>query len=144
MRPEPALGLAKPDPWHEVSGNGIKRQHPAQQIIGDLLAAEIAEKRARSIRYRVAAAKELADFDFAGSPVNQALVRDLKGGGFLRQQRNAVLVGGTGTGKAHLAVAIARGCIRTGARCRFYTVIHPVNRLEAEAKAGRGGKSPIS
>ena len=131
--------------FDEVMSNGIKRQHSAQQIIGELLAAEIAEKRARSIRYQVAAArlplaKELADFDFAGSPVNQGLVRDLEGGGFLRQQRNAVLVGGTGTGKTHLAVAIARSCIRAGARCRFYTAVDLVNRLEADAKAGRAGK----
>jgi DNA replication protein DnaC len=129
----------------EVLSNGIKRQHSVQQIVGDLLAAEIAEKQARSIRYQVAAArlplaKELTDFDFTGTPVNQALVRELQGGGFLRQQRNAVLVGGTGTGKTHLAVAIARNCIRTGARCRFYTVVDLVNRLEAEAKAGRSGK----
>ena len=130
--------------FDEVMSNGIKRQHSAQQIIGELLAAEIAEKRARSIRYQVAAArlplaKELADFDFAGSPVNQGLVRDLEGGGFLRQQRNAVLVGGTGTGKTHLAVAIARSCIRAGARCRFYTAVDLVNRLEADAKAGQAG-----
>ena len=131
--------------FDEVMSNGIKRQHSAQQIIGELLAAEIAEQRARSIRYQVAAArlplaKELADFDFTGSPVNQGLVRDLEAGGFLRQQRNAVLVGGTGTGKTHLAVAIARSCIRAGARCRFYTAVDLVNRLEADAKAGRAGK----
>ena len=135
--------------FDEVLTNGVKRQHSAQQIIGDLLAAEIAEKQARSIRYQVTAArlplaKEIADFDFSSSPVNQGLVRELEGGGFLRQQRNAVLVGGTGTGKTHLAVAIARSCIRTGVRCRFYTVVDLVNRLEAEAKAGRAGESPIS
>jgi hypothetical protein len=43
------------------------------------------------------------------------------GGGFIAQQRNAVLVGGTGTGKTHRAIAIARSCIRSGARGRFYT-----------------------
>jgi len=131
--------------FDEVLSHGVKRQHPVQQIIGDLLAVEIAEKQARSIRYQMAIAKlplakELADFDFTASPVNQGLVRDLEGGDFLRQQRNAVLVGGTGTGKTHLAVAIARSCIRNRARCRFYTVVDLVNRLEAETKAGRAGK----
>ena len=116
-----------------------------QQIVADLLAAEIAEKQARSIRYQVAAAKlplakELTDFEFSGSPINEALVRELAGGIFLAQQRNAVLVGGTGTGKSHLAVAIARNCIRGGARCRFYTAVDLVNRLETEAKAGRAGR----
>ena len=85
-------------------------------------------------------AKELADFNFTGSAVNEGLVRELAVGRFLSQQRNAVLVGGTGTGKSHLAVAIARSCIRAGARCRFYTVVDLVNRLEAGSKAGRAGK----
>ncbi len=51
-------------------------------------------------------------------------------GSFLDQQRNAVLVGGTGTGKTHLAVAVALSCIRLGRRVRFYTVIDLVNRLD--------------
>ena len=59
---------------------------------------------------------------------------------FLAQQRNAVLVGGTGTGKTHLAIAIARSCIRSGARGRFYNVVDLVNRLETEARNGRQGR----
>ena len=130
--------------FDEVIATGLKRQHAVQQIVADLLRAEIAEKQARSIRYQVTAArlplaKELADFEFAGTPVNQPLVRDLATGGFLAQQRNAVLVGGTGTGKTHLAVAIARSCIRAGARGRFITAVDLVNRLEAETRAGQQG-----
>ena len=74
----------------------------------------------------------LADFDFAASPVNEPLIQELAGGGFLEGQRNIVLVGGTGTGKTHLAVAIARSCIRKGARGRCYNVVDLVNHLEAE------------
>jgi len=40
-----------------------------------------------------------------------------------------VLIGGTG--KSHLAIAIARARIRGGARGRFYTVVDLVNRLDA-------------
>src|SRR5215831_12187241 len=121
---------------------GIRRRHEPPRILGDLLAAEIAEKRARSIKYQLTIAKlpltkDVDDFDFAGTPVNQSLIRDLAGGAFLAEQRNAVLVGGTGTGKSHLAIAIARACIRSGARGRFYTVVDLVNRLEAEARANR-------
>jgi DNA replication protein DnaC len=50
-----------------------------------------------------------------------------------------VFIGGTGTGKTHLSVAIARSCIRGGARGRFYTAIDLANRLEAEAREGRQG-----
>jgi DNA replication protein DnaC len=83
---------------------------------------------------------DIDDFDFTGTPINQTLIRDLAGGAFLAEQRNAVLVGGTGTGKSHLAMAIARACIRGGARGRFYTVVDLVNRLENEARDGRQGR----
>jgi DNA replication protein DnaC len=131
--------------FDEIIANGLKRQHPVSQIIGELLKAEIAEKQARSIKYQIAIArlplaKELTDFDFTGTPINEPLVRDLATGAFLQQQRNAVLVGGTGTGKSHLAVAIVRSCVRGGARGRFHTAVDLVNRLEAEGRAGRQGR----
>jgi len=132
--------------FDEILANGLKRQHSLPQIIGDLLQAEIAEKQARSIKYQVAIArlplaKELSDFDFGDTPINEGLVRDLATGAFLQHQRNAVLIGGTGTGKSHLAVAVARACIRAGARGRFHTAVDLVNRLEAEARAGRQGRT---
>ena len=83
----------------------------------------------------------LADFDFAASPVYEPLIQELAGGGFLEGKRNIVLVGGTGTGKTHLAVAIARSCIRKGARGRCYNVVDLVNHLEAELRAGRQGRT---
>jgi len=131
--------------FDEIMATAVKRQHEPQRIIGDLLSAEIHEKQARSIRYQLSSAKlplakDLDDFDFAGTPINETLVRDLAGGGFLVQQRNAVLVGGTGTGKSHLAIAVARSCIRGGARGRFYNVVDLVNRLETETRSGRQGR----
>jgi DNA replication protein DnaC len=131
--------------FDEVLATGLKRQHPVPQIVGEQLKAEIAEKQARSIKYQIAIArlplaKELSDFDFASTPINEPLVRELATGAFLQQQRNTVLVGGTGTGKSHLAVAIVRNCIRGGARGRFHTAVDLVNRHEAETRAGRQGR----
>ena len=77
----------------------------------------------------------------AASPVNEPLIRDLAMGGFFEAKRNIVLVGGTGTGKTHLAVAIARSCIRKGARGRFYNVVNLVNLLEAELRSGCQGRT---
>src|ERR1700674_4969793 len=131
--------------YDEVMATGIKRRHEPPRIVGDLLSAEIAEKQARSIKYQLTIAKlplakDIDNFDFTGTPINEALVRDLASGGFIAEQRNAVLIGGTGTGKSHLAIAIARACIRGGARGRFYTVVDLVNRLESEARSGRQGR----
>jgi len=123
----------------------VKRQHEPPRVVGDQLAAEIADKQARSIKYQLTIAKlplakDLEDFQFDGTPINETLVNDLAGGGFFGQQRNVVLVGGTGTGKSHLAIAIARSCIRSGARGRFYNVVDLVNRLETETRNGRQGR----
>ena len=131
--------------FDEIMTTAVKRQHEPQRVVGDLLTAEVSEKQARSIRYQLTVAKlplakDLDDFEFAGTPINETLVRDLAGGAFLAQQRNAVLVGGTGTGKTHLAIAIARSCIRSGSRGRFYNVVDLVNRLEIEARNGRQGR----
>jgi DNA replication protein DnaC len=133
--------------YDEIVATAVKRQHEPQRVVGDLLTAELSEKQARSIKYQITVAKlplakEIEDFAFAETPVNETLVRDLASGGFLLQQRNLVLVGGTGTGtgKTHIAVGIARACIRGGARGRFFNVVDLVNKLEAEARSGRQGR----
>ncbi|HET7411983.1 MAG TPA: IS21-like element helper ATPase IstB [Pararhizobium sp.] len=131
--------------YDEVMATGIKRQHEPPRIVGDLLTAEIAEKQARSVRYQLTVAKlplakDLEEFDFAGTPVNEALVREIAGGTFIVDQRNAVLIGGTGTGKSHLAIALGRSLIRNGSRGRFYNVVDLVNRLETEHRSGRQGR----
>ncbi len=103
------------------------------------------KKQARSIKRQLTVAKlplakDVDDFAFKNTPINEALVRDLAAAGFIAQQRNVVLVGGTGAGKTHLAIAIARSCIRAGSRGRFFTTVDLVNHFEAEARAGRQGR----
>jgi DNA replication protein DnaC len=131
--------------YDEIMGTALKRQHEPPRIVGDLLSAEVSEKQARSIKYQLTAArlplaKDIEDFEFAETPVNEALIRDLAGGAFAADQRNLVLVGGTGTGKSHLAIAIARALIRSGLRGRFFNVVDLVNQLESETRAGRQGR----
>ncbi len=131
--------------YDEVIGTAVKRQHEPTRIVGDLLTAEISEKQARSIRYQIAIAKlplakDVEDFAFDGTPINETLVRDLASGNFVAHQRNVVLVGGTGTGKTHLAIAIARSCIRGSVRGRYFNVVDLVNRLEAEVRTGKQGR----
>ena len=127
--------------FDEVLAHGLKRRHAVHDIIGELLTAEVAEKRARSVKYRLPMAKEVAEFDFSASPVNEPLVREHATGALLESKRNVVLVGGTGAGKSHLAVAVTRACIRSGTRARCYDVVERVNPLEAEARGGRQGRT---
>ena len=131
--------------YDAVMAAGIKRQHEPPRIVGDLLQSEIAEKQARSIRYQMTIAKlplakDIEQFDFSGTPINEGLVKDLATGAFVANQRNVVLIGGTGTGKTHLAIAIARALIRGGTRGRFFNVVDLVNRLETETRGGKQGR----
>jgi hypothetical protein len=74
--------------FDEIMATAIKRQHEPQRIVGDLLTAEISEKQARSIKYQLTIAKlplakDIDDFQFDGTPINQTLVNDLASGGFI-------------------------------------------------------------
>jgi DNA replication protein DnaC len=125
--------------WDEIMDEGLKRGHGPQRILGEFLQAEVAHKQARSINYRfrmarLPMAKEVGDFKFAGSPVSESLLQSLGAAAFLQSRRNIVLVGGTGTGKTHLAAALAASAIRKGARTRFFNVVELVSRLENDAR----------
>lgn len=136
------LGMAAT--FDEAVVAGVRQRRTVEEILGMLLNAEAAERQSRSTRYRLGIAglpemKNIDGFKFAVSPVNEALVRSLHQGTFLAERRNAVLVGGTGTGKTHLSIAIAANVIRNGARARFFNAVDLVNRLEAESRNGRAG-----
>ena len=84
--------------YDETLATAIKRKHEPQRLVGDLLKAEISEKQARSIRYQLTIAKlplakDVDDFAFKGTPINENLVRDLAGGNFIAQQRTSWSVG---------------------------------------------------
>jgi len=135
--------------FDEVLVTGTRQRSTPEKILLELLNAEQAEREARSIRYRLGqarfpVAKDLDQFDFNASPVNEMQVRSLYDGQFLAAQSNVILIGGTGTGKTHLAIAIARQAIHSGKRCRYFNLVDLVNQLEQEKLAGRGGKLAIS
>jgi DNA replication protein DnaC len=130
--------------FDETVTQGIRRQQTVQEILGQLCQAEAAERKARSIRYQMGSArfpvsKDLDGFKFADSPVNEPLIRDLYSGHFLAQARNLIFIGGTGTGKTHLSIAIASHCIKLGHRGRYFSVIDLVNQLEQEKELGKSG-----
>jgi DNA replication protein DnaC len=133
----------------EVLAAGIKQRRTPEKMLLDLMEAELGERTARSIRYRLGIArfpvdKDIDRFDFSATKVNETQVRSLHEGRFLDTHSNIILIGGTGTGKTHLAIAVARHAIKNGKRGRFFNVVDLVNQLEQEKLAGRGGKLPES
>ncbi len=87
--------------YDEIITQAGKRGHAPERVVGDLLAAQLADVESRATAYRMGNAKfpvlkTLTEFDLTASPVNAAVVRDLHQGNFLTDSRNAVLIGGTG------------------------------------------------
>ena len=131
--------------FDEIAGKGLGRREELYPLLASLLRAEITHRQSRSINYRISSAKfpvlkDLDDFVFTKTTVDEGQVRELANGEFLDAKRNVILVGGTGTGKTHLAIAIAAAVIRARARGRFFNLVDLVNQLEQEKAAGRSGR----
>jgi DNA replication protein DnaC len=118
----------------------------ALPILDTLLKAEVAEREVRSINYQMSAARfpayrDLAGFEFTESQADEALVRALHRCEFIEDAQNVVFVGGPGTGKTHLATAIAVQAIQHHRfRVRFLSTIELVNQLEQEQQSGKSGR----
>ncbi len=109
-----------------------------------LIDAEIADRQARSLRYQLSAAKfpihrDMVGFVWQELPLPQAQIQQLASAAFMEDAHNLILVGGTGTGKTHLATAMGVAAIHKGKRVRFYNAVDLVNELEREKQAGKVG-----
>ncbi len=130
----------------ELAEQGAPAFAAAQPILSQLLKAETAEREVRSVAYQLKVARfpayrDLAGFDFASSEANEALVRQLHRCEFIEQANNVVLVGGPGTGKTHLATALAVQAIEHHhRRVRFFSTVELVNALEQEKACGKTGQ----
>ena len=112
--------------WADLDGMGPNAGlETARWLIEHLLQAEHEDRAMRSVRYQLTAARlpvhrDLAGFDFDASSVDRKLVEQLATMAFTEDAHNAVFVGGTGTGKSHLATAIAvAGITQHGKRVSF-------------------------
>jgi DNA replication protein DnaC len=122
----------------------------SEWLLRHLVEAESTDRAIRSISYQMHTARfpvhrNLAGFDFSQSKVDEALIGRLATMQFTDAAQNVVLVGGTGTGKTHLATALGVAGIQYhGKRVRFYSTVDLVNTLEREKAAGKQGKLALS
>ena len=136
--------------WKDLIDQGTMSTESSRWLIEHLLQAEHTDRAMRSVSHQMNAAKfpvhrDLAGFDFDVSPVDQHLVKELATLSFADTAQNAVLIGGPGTGKTHLATAIAvSGIASQGKRVRFYSTVDLVNVLEREKRDGKAGRLAMS
>jgi DNA replication protein DnaC len=133
--------------WDEVAAQGDSAAlQSARWLVEHLLQSEHTDRAMRSVNYQMHAARfpvhrDLAGFDFQQSRVDHALINELASFSFTEQAHNVVFIGGTGTGKTHLATALGvSGISHHSRRVRFYSTVDLVNMLEQEKAAGRAGK----
>lgn len=135
------------DAWSDIMAQGtLATVESSRWLIEHLLEAEHTDRAIRSMRYQIQVAKfpvhrDLAGFDFDHAKVDRSLIMELADLSFTEAAHNVVLIGGTGTGKSHLATALGiSGISKHGKRVRFYSTVDLVNLLEQEKAAGKAGK----
>ncbi len=109
-----------------------------------LLAVEQTDRKLKSLRHQLKAARfpihrDLLGIDWVETPLSQAVVEQLASAAFMETAHNLILVGGTDTGKSHLATAVGVTAIHQGKRVRFYNAVDLVNELEREKMQGKFG-----
>jgi DNA replication protein DnaC len=100
-----------------------------------LLEGEVEERGRKAMARRIhearfPAAKTLEEFDFQVTPhISAPLLRSLSEGGYLARKEPIIFIGETGTGKSHLATALAVAACRQRKRVRFTTAAEMVTEL---------------
>ena len=135
--------------YDEVIAETIRRNATLNYGLYQLLKSELRTRKLRSIQSRIRAAKfpekkDIDNFIFTDTPINQEQIMHLYSSEFVKTSRNIVLVGGTGTGKTHLALALSTREIRKGYKSRFFNLVDLANQLECEKAAGHAGRLACS
>lgn len=81
--------------------------------------------------------RDLVKFDWNETLLSRQQIEQLATAGFMDDAHNLILVGGTGTGKTHLATALGIAAIHHGKRIRFFNAVDLVNLLEQEKKLNK-------
>lgn len=130
--------------YDEVLDRCIRGKKSPEDFLAELLEQEISSRRTSALKTRIKKAKfpqikDLDNFQFAESKVDEVTIRHMYEGGFLAEHKNIVFMGASGTGKTHLATSIGLNLTRKGYKVRFWNLVDLVNELEKEKEQGKTG-----
>jgi DNA replication protein DnaC len=130
--------------WSELQAEKPRQAHRPETWMERLITAEQTDRQLRSLRYQLKSARfpihrDLLSIDWTETPLSQTVVEQLATAAFMDTAHNLILVGGTGTGKSHLATAIGVAAIHRSKRVRFFNAVDLVNQLEREKDLGKVG-----
>jgi len=126
--------------WERLAIEAERKRQAHPEYLAELAHVEVTQRRERRIARRLHDArfpviKTLDGFDFAAQPsLDRDVVLDLFRCDFVEQHANVVWIGGIGTGKTHLSIALGVACCQREKRVRFTTAAEITNAL-VEAKA---------
>lgn len=131
--------------YDEILSDTLRRKAPSSYCVYHLLKAEVKTKALKALKTRLHSAhfpilKDLDTFIFTGTPINQEQIMQLYSIDFVKTSRNIILVGGPGTGKTHLALALSSKAVRKGYKARFFNLVDLANQLEVEKSNNCVGK----
>jgi DNA replication protein DnaC len=130
--------------WAELQAEKPRQTHRPETWMERLITAEQTDRQLKSLRYQLKSARfpihrDLLGIDWTETPLLQSVVEQLATAAFMETAHNLILVGGTGTGKTHLATAIGVAAIHQTKRVRFFNALDLVNLLEREKALGKVG-----
>jgi DNA replication protein DnaC len=105
------------------------------QFLLNLIAAELQARSESRLNRRIRESKfpllkPIETFDLTATPeLDIRLFRDLAEGGFIKEHRNVILLGRSGAGKTHMAIALGIEACRNNFRTRFVTCYGLINEL---------------
>jgi DNA replication protein DnaC len=129
--------------WEKLAREAAARNEPYEAYLLQLAELEVASRSANAIAARIRAAgfpaiKDFDTFDFTATPnLPKQKILELTRGEWIDQHFNCCLIGGSGTGKTHAAIALGRALCQIGKRVRFTTAAKLVTLLEVAQQQHR-------
>lgn len=128
--------------WREACSRAAKEEQGYEAFLSALVLEEASAAWEKTVRYRFQAArlpqiKTIDHFDFAHPrKINRQMILDWLDLRFIERSTNLLLLGPSGVGKSHLALAVAHRACTAGVSTRFVLAVDLVNELRAAHKRG--------